>query len=470
MQIAQGMKLCAAAGLFAASTGAFAALPGRIEYAVNFGKESASVGRFLPVGATFWKEGKAWNQSTSSAVSPTQGYDDVSDIYRTYVYPNDATVGLSAAYLLPGLTPGASYTLRLHLCEVYFTESGYRTFDVKVNGVAKASGVDAYELAGGKLQGAYVDIPVEADSSGSLTVEFVNVANQYNVCALEVFSASDALPVPVPRVCRESRGVNRLTMETRNAAYLYDVECRSGESGAARVLASGVSGLRVIDIRGTGTTQYRARAVIGGAKGEWSEWTPVDSSAYASDVVLKIACADPGQTAPDGWIKDIGFRVFPEGADAAYKTRWENYDLTWFPESERPPLLVFQLAVVQGNMPLSYRFTGLDPARSYRVRIHQLEPNSGYKATYRYFAYHLNSSKDRSGDINGNTTVDPYIVAGNAACRAAAVDYEVAPDSAGTVLVSAENINNYPNWFGFEIHPLGEVKDPNPPGLSIIVR
>ena len=75
-----------------------------------------------------------------------------------------------------------------------------------------------------------------------------------------------------------------------------------------------------------------------------------------------------------------------------------------------------------------------------------------------------------SGDINGNTTVDPYIVAGNAACRAAAVDYEVAPDSAGTVLVSAENINNYPNWFGFEIHPLGEVKDPNPPGLSIIVR
>lgn len=470
MQIAQGMKLCAAAGLVAASTGAFAALPGRIEYAVNFGKESASVGRFLPVGATFWKEGKAWNQSTSSAVSPAEGYDDVSDIYRTYVYPNDATAGLSAAYLLPGLTPGASYTLRLHVCEVYFTDIGYRTFDVKVNGVAKASGVDAYSLAGGKLKGAYVDIPVEADSSGSLAVEFVNVVNQYNVCALEVFSASDAPPVPVPRVCRESRGVNRLTLETRNAAYLYDVECRSGESGAARVLAAGVSGLRVIDIRGTGTTQYRARAVLCGAKGEWSEWTPVDSSAYASDVALKIACADPGQTAPDGWIKDIGFRVFPEGADAAYKTRWENYDLTWFPESERPPLLVFQLAVVQGNTPLSYRFTGLDPARSYRVRIHQLEPNSSYKATYRYFAYHLNSSKDRSGDINGNTTVDPYIVAGNAACRAAAVDYEVAPDSAGTVLVSAENINNYPNWFGFEIHPMGEVIDPNPPGLCIFVR
>ena len=123
MQIAQEMKLFAAACLAATLMDTSAALPGRIEYAVNFGKESASVGRFLPVGATFWKEGKAWNQSTSSAVSPAQGYDEVSDIYRTYVYPNDATVGLSAAYLLPGLTPGASYTLRLHLCEVYFTEA-----------------------------------------------------------------------------------------------------------------------------------------------------------------------------------------------------------------------------------------------------------------------------------------------------------------------------------------------------------
>ena len=471
MQIAQGMKLCAAAGLFAASTGAFAALPGRIEYAVNFGKESASVGRFLPVGATFWKEGKAWNQSTSSAVSPTQGYDDVSDIYRTYVYPNDATVGLSAAYLLPGLTPGASYTLRLHLCEVYFTESGYRTFDVKVNGVAKASGVDAYELAGGKLQGAYVDIPVEADLSGSLAVEFVNVVNQYNVCAFEVFSASDALPVPVPRVCRESRGVNRLTMETRNAAYLYDVECRSGESGAARVLASGVSGLRVIDIRGTETTQYRARAVLNNTVGEWSAWTPVDASAPSSDAPVLIACAEAGQAAPEGWLKDEPFRVFPSESVAEYKTWWKDFNLSWFAESERPPLLVFQLAVTASGSSLSYRFAGLDPERTYRVRIHQMEPwDKVTSGGWRQYAYHFNNALERATALTGETVVDPYILAGNAICKAAAVDYDIDPDSAGTITVTGENVNMQPYWFGFEIHPLGEVIDPNPPGLCIFVR
>ena len=470
MQIAQGMKLCAAACLAATLMDTSAALPGRIEYAVNFGKESASVGRFLPVGATFWKEGKAWNQSTSSAVSPAEGYDDVSDIYRTYVYPNDATAGLSAAYLLPGLTPGASYTLRLHVCEVYFTDIGYRTFDVKVNGVAKASGVDAYSLAGGKLKGAYVDIPVEADSSGSLAVEFVNVVNQYNVCALEVFSASDAPPVPVPRVCRESRGVNRLTLETRNAAYLYDVECRSGESGAARVLASGVSGLRVIDIRGTETTQYRARAVSGGSVGEWSAWTPVDASAPSSDAPILIACAEAGQAAPEGWLKDEPFRVFPSGAGDPGWTAWKDFDLSWFGESERPPLKVFNLGL-KSSSTLAYRFAGLDSARRYRVRIHQMEPwadvNSG---GWRQYAYHFDNALDRAQALTGETVVDPYILAGNATWKAAAIDYEVSPDCAGSVLVVGEYIKDQPYWFGFEIHPLGEVKDPNPPGLSIIVR
>ena len=336
--------------------------------------------------------------------------------------------------------------------------------------MAKASGVDAYELAGGKLQGAYVDIPVEADSSGSLAVEFVNVVNQYNVCALEVFSASDALPVPEPRVCRESRGVNRLTMETRNAAYLYDVECRSGESGAARVLASGVSGLRVIDIRGTETTQYRARAVSGGSVGEWSAWTPVDASAPSSDAPILIACAEAGQAAPEGWLKDEPFRVFPSGAGDPGWTAWKDFDLSWFGESERPPLKVFNLGL-KSSSTLAYRFAGLDSARRYRVRIHQMEPwadvNSG---GWRQYAYHFDNALDRAQALTGETVVDPYILAGNATWKAAAIDYEVSPDCAGSVLVVGEYIKDQPYWFGFEIHPLGEVKDPNPPGLSIIVR
>ena len=471
MQIAQGMKLCAAACLAATLMDTSAALPGRIEYAVNFGKESASVGRFLPVGSTYWQEGKSWNQIKNETFTAPSGYEDCADIYRTYVYPTDTTAGLSAVYRFPGLTPGNIYTVRVHVAEVYFQWADCRKFDVNVNGETKIAALDPFALAGNRLyQGAYADISASADESGTLTVAFTNVKDQFNVAAIEIFADGDSLPVPAPRVCRESRGVNRLTLETRNAAYRYDVECRSGESGAARVLASGVSGLRVIDIRGTETTQYRARAVSGGSVGEWSAWTPVDASAPSSDAPILIACAEAGQAAPEGWLKDEPFRVFPSGAGDPGWTAWKDFDLSWFGESERPPLKVFNLGL-KSSSTLAYRFAGLDSARRYRVRIHQMEPwadvNSG---GWRQYAYHFDNALDRAQALTGETVVDPYILAGNATWKAAAIDYEVSPDCAGSVLVVGEYIKDQPYWFGFEIHPLGEVKDPNPPGLSIIVR
>lgn len=472
MQIAQGMKLCAAACLAATLMDTSAALPGRIEYAVNFGKESASVGRFLPVGSTYWQEGKSWNQIKNETFTAPSGYEDCADIYRTYVYPTDTTAGLSAVYRFPGLTPGNIYTVRVHVAEVYFQWADCRKFDVNVNGETKIAALDPFALAGNRLyQGAYADISASADESGTLTVAFTNVKDQFNVAAIEIFADGDSLPVPAPRVCRESRGVNRLTMETRNAAYLYDVECRSGESGAARVLASGVSGLRVIDIRGTETTQYRARAVSGGSVGEWSAWTPVDASAPSSDAPILIACAEAGQAAPEGWLKDEPFRVFPSESVVEFKTWWKEFNLSWFAESERPPLLVFQLAVTASGSPLSYRFAGLDPERTYRVRIHQMEPwDKVTSGGWRQYAYHFNNALERATALTGETVVDPYILAGNAICKAAAVDYDIDPDSAGTITVTGENVNMQPYWFGFEIHPLGEVKDPNPPGLCIFVR
>lgn len=472
MQIAQGMKLCAAAGLFAASTGAFAALPGRIEYAVNFGKESAQTGRFLPVGSTYWQEGKSWNQIKNETFTAPSGYEDCADIYRTYVYPTDTTAGLSAVYRFPGLTPGNIYTVRVHVAEVYFQWADCRKFDVNVNGETKIAALDPFALAGNRLyQGAYADISASADESGTLTVAFTNVKDQFNVAAIEIFADGDSLPVPVPRVRRELRGVNAIVVESRNAAYLYDIERREGGSGAARDFATGVSGLRQIDIRGKETTQYRARAVLCGAKGEWSEWVSVDSSAYASDAVLKIACAESGRAAPEGWLKDTQFRVFPAGAAIDYYENWIVYNLSNnYTAVERPSNDVFALAV-KSNISLAYRIIGLDSARSYRVRIHQMEPWTAVNsAGWRYFAYHFNNSPDKATALTGETQVDPYVLAGNATCMGAAVDYEVTPDSAGTVLVAAENLKDAPYWFGFEIHPLGEVKDPNPPGLCIFVR
>lgn len=462
--IAAGAALCAA--------GAFAdGLPGRIEYAVNLGKATQTVGRFLPVGSTYWQEGKSWNQIKNETFTAPSGYEECADIYKTYVYPNDTTADLSAVYRFPNLTPGGTYTLRIHVAEVYFQWADCRKFNIIVNGETKIAALDPFVLAeNNRYKGAYADIAATADETGALTVTFANIKDQFNVAAIEIFDSDGSLPVPSPRVRRETRGVNAIIAEPRNAAYLYDVQKREGNAGTVRDFASGVSGLRLIDIRGKDTTQYRARAVLGENRGEWSAWTPVDSSACASDAAIKIACADPGQTPPSEWLKDEPYRVFPDGATVSYWQKWENFDLSLYGESDRPPLAVFNLAVQSGTS-LAYRITGLDSARAYRVRIHQMEPwtavNSG---GWRYFAYHFNNSLDKAKATTGETQIDPYVLAGNATWKANAVDYEVTPDCAGTILIAGENLKDAAYWFGFEIHPLGEVVDPAPPGLCIFVR
>ncbi len=472
MLIATGAMACAA-------TGAADALPGRIEYAVNLGKTTAQVGRFLPVGSTYWQEGKAWNQIKDADVTAAAGYEDMSAIYKTYVYPNDATEGLSTTYILPGLEANSAYTLRLHLCEVYFQWPDCRKFDVTVNGETKVSSLDIFVRSGNeKLKGAYMDIPVVADAEGRLTIAFVNVKNQFNVAALEVFSNSSSLPVPSPKIRREARGVNVLTIETRNAAYLYDVEYRTG-SGAAATLKTAIPGLRLVHTSGKARSQYRVRSVLDGTRGEWSEWVGVDSSARASDEAIYIACAEAGQSAPDGWAKDAPFRVFPSGSELGYYYNWKDsywsdntvtaFDLTGYDESDRPPDTIFGLAL-HSTSNLAYRATGLDPARPYRIRIHQMEVwgavNSG---AWRYFAYHFNNTLDKAAALTGETQIDPYLLAG-ATYKGVAIDYEVTPDSAGSILIAAENLKDVPYWFGFEIHPLGSVVDPPPEGLIITVK
>ena len=66
--------------------------------------------------------------STSAAVT-TAGVANAAPpaVYQTERFGN-------FAYTLPNLTPGASYTLRLHFAEIYWTAAGKRLFNVAVNG------------------------------------------------------------------------------------------------------------------------------------------------------------------------------------------------------------------------------------------------------------------------------------------------------------------------------------------------
>jgi RHS repeat-associated protein len=78
----------------------------------------------------------------------------------------------SFSYTLTGLTPSASYTLRLHFADPNSTAAGQRQFDVSVNGSAALTNFDIYAAAGAADQAVVESIPATASAQGQVTIAF----------------------------------------------------------------------------------------------------------------------------------------------------------------------------------------------------------------------------------------------------------------------------------------------------------
>jgi hypothetical protein len=89
-------------------------------------------------------------------------------------------------YTIPGLTPGATYTVLLHFAETYFNTKGSREFNVAINGTTVLTNLDVYGTVG--LNAALVDsFNTTANSSGQIVIAFTpGAADQPLVMGIEV--------------------------------------------------------------------------------------------------------------------------------------------------------------------------------------------------------------------------------------------------------------------------------------------
>ena len=75
-------------------------------------------------------------------------------------------------YTLTGLTPSASYTLRLHFADPSSTAAGQRQFDVSVNGTAVLTNFDVFAAAGGENKAVVKSLTATANAQGDLVITF----------------------------------------------------------------------------------------------------------------------------------------------------------------------------------------------------------------------------------------------------------------------------------------------------------
>src|SRR5580692_9956017 len=72
-------------------------------------------------------------------------------------------------YTIPGLTAGASYSVRLDFAEEYWTTAGSRTFNVLINGTQVLTNFDIFATAGGEFKGVAESFTAAASSAGAVT-------------------------------------------------------------------------------------------------------------------------------------------------------------------------------------------------------------------------------------------------------------------------------------------------------------
>lgn len=183
------MLLCCMIGLFAASpifahsSTAYAA--GNVQ--INAGGPAVSP---FAADADFSGGGTSSSANTVSLAGVTNPAPE--SVYQTN------RVGASFSYTIPNLTADASYTVRLHFAETYWTASGKRIFNVNINSQQVLTNFDIFASAGGANKAVVEQFSGTASASGTITIQFSSVVDQAQVNGIEVLASSSSTPTPTP--------------------------------------------------------------------------------------------------------------------------------------------------------------------------------------------------------------------------------------------------------------------------------
>jgi hypothetical protein len=93
------------------------------------------------------------------------------------------------SYGFDGLTKGASYRVRLHFAETYFSERNQRVFHVAINGNQVMTDVDLVAITGGRHRALVREFPAKTDADGRITVAFTSVRNNAKCSGIEILAA-----------------------------------------------------------------------------------------------------------------------------------------------------------------------------------------------------------------------------------------------------------------------------------------
>ena len=128
-------------------------------------------------------------------------------------------------YTIPGLTAGASYTVRLHFAEEYWTTAGSRIFNVLINGTQVLTNFDIFATAGGEYIAVIEQFTATASSTGTITIQFVTVKDNAQVNGIEIYPSGSGNTVTVT-----NPGTQTCTVGTAASLQISASDSASGQT------------------------------------------------------------------------------------------------------------------------------------------------------------------------------------------------------------------------------------------------
>ena len=160
--------------------------------------------------------------STTNAISTT----GVTNPAPQSVYQHNRYGNFS--YTIPGLTPGASYTVRLDFAEEYWTAAGSRTFNVLINNNQVLTNFDIFATAGGEFKAVDEPFTATANSNGTITIQFVTVKDNAQVNGIEIAPAGGGTTTNTVTVT--SPGSQTATVGTAASLQIGASDSASGQT------------------------------------------------------------------------------------------------------------------------------------------------------------------------------------------------------------------------------------------------
>lgn len=214
---------------------------GAYSLAVNSGGSAA--GQFVAdanvVGGTVGGASTATIDTTGLTAPAPQA------VYQAERYGN-------MTYTFTGLISGATYKVRLHSVETYWTAAGQRRFNVLINSSQVLTNFDIIAVAGAQNKAVINEFNAVA-TGGQIVVQYVTVTDNARASGIEIILSKPASPAGLAAI----GGNTQVTLNwNAQAGATYNVKRALTNSGPFTTIASGLAIANSVDSGLTNVVTY----------------------------------------------------------------------------------------------------------------------------------------------------------------------------------------------------------------------